>query len=79
MVEERLNKLGKGAKFQTLHHFFGYEGRCAFPTNFDADYCYSLGYNASSSSPRTSPDTSAASHTSPSPLPSGRPAASPSR
>ena len=46
MVEERLNKLGKGAKFQTLHHFFGYEGRCAFPTNFDADYCYSLGYNA---------------------------------
>jgi pyrophosphate--fructose-6-phosphate 1-phosphotransferase len=46
MVEERLNKIGKGAKFQTLHHFFGYEGRCAFPTNFDADYCYSLGYNA---------------------------------
>ncbi len=33
-------------KYSTLHHFFGYEGRCAFPSNFDADYCYSLGYNA---------------------------------
>ena len=33
-------------KFSTLHHFLGYEGRCAFPSNFDADYCYSLGYNA---------------------------------
>ncbi len=33
-------------KFSPLHHFLGYEGRCAFPSNFDSDYCYSLGYNA---------------------------------
>ena len=33
-------------KFSPLHHFLGYEGRCAVPSNFDADYCYSLGYNA---------------------------------
>ena len=43
--QRKKNGTYKG-KFGALHHFFGYEGRCAFPSNFDADYCYSLGYNA---------------------------------
>ena len=50
MVAKRLHEMAeKGeykGKFSALHHFFGYEGRCADPTNFDADYTYSLGVNA---------------------------------
>jgi len=44
---ERMKKEGKYVgKFATQHHFFGYEGRCAAPSNFDADYCYALGTSA---------------------------------
>ena len=50
MVAKRLNEMAEAGeysgKFAAQHHFFGYEGRCADPTNFDADYTYSLGYNA---------------------------------
>jgi pyrophosphate--fructose-6-phosphate 1-phosphotransferase len=50
IVEQRLNSLKTAnvykGKFSALAHFFGYEGRCAFPSNFDSDYCYSLGYSA---------------------------------
>ncbi len=45
-LEERKKAGTYNGKFNALHHFLGYEGRCAFPSNFDADYCYSLGYNA---------------------------------
>lgn len=50
MVEDRLRELatedGYQGTFSSQSHFFGYEGRCAFPSNFDADYTYSLGYTA---------------------------------
>lgn len=50
MVAKRLAEMKESGeysgKFNSQHHFFGYEGRCADPTNFDADYCYALGFNA---------------------------------
>lgn len=50
MIGDKLNQWKKEGKyegkFSPLHHFFGYEGRCAAPSNFDADYCYALGTSA---------------------------------
>lgn len=50
MVSKRLEEMAEqglySGKFATQHHFFGYEGRCADPSNFDADYTYALGFNA---------------------------------
>ncbi|MCM1029474.1 MAG: diphosphate--fructose-6-phosphate 1-phosphotransferase [Pseudoflavonifractor sp.] len=45
-LEEKRTEGSYNGKFSPLHHFFGYEGRCAAPSNFDADYCYALGFNA---------------------------------
>ena len=45
-LEEKRAEGSYSGKFSALHHFFGYEGRCADPSNFDADYCYALGFNA---------------------------------
>ncbi len=51
MTGERLEAIRSEGKykgtFKTHTHFFGYEGRCSFPSNFDADYTYALGYTAS--------------------------------
>lgn len=51
MVDKKLEKWSEegkfNGKFSALHHFFGYEGRCAIPSNYDADYCYALGTSAS--------------------------------
>ena len=50
MVAQKLERMKKEGsfvgKFSALHHFFGYEGRCAAPSNYDADYCYALGTSA---------------------------------
>ena len=50
MVSAKLKELKKAGKFNgkfsSISHFFGYEGRCGMPSNFDANYTFALGYNA---------------------------------
>ena len=46
LLEVELKRRAYPGKFLTINHYYGYEGRCAFPTNFDCDYCYSLGVNS---------------------------------
>ena len=46
MVEERVKDL-ENVKFKVVPIFYGYDGRCALPSNFDATYCYNLGLIAS--------------------------------
>ena len=48
MVAKRVKELDSAVPFNTLNHFFGYEGRCGAPTLFDAAYCYNLGLTAGS-------------------------------
>jgi pyrophosphate--fructose-6-phosphate 1-phosphotransferase len=46
LVTQKLKKLAYEGRFNPIRHYFGYEGRSAYPTNFDVHYCYALGYTA---------------------------------